>query len=202
MSGYLEIIIGPMFSGKSTEIIRKIRLLRLIDNKILVIKPLIDNRYLTDKITSHNYESVDCIVVNNLSEIDENIIKNLDAIVIDEGQFFNDLFCIVKKWLNTYNIKIIIAGLDGDFQQNPIGEILKLIPLSNKCIKLNSLCNICKDGTKAPFSFRLDESKSSILVGGSDKYIPLCRKHYGLFNTVGNQYNLIEIQKNVQMNNF
>ena len=184
MSGYLEMIIGPMFSGKSTEIIRKIRLLRSIDNKILVIKPLIDNRYICDKITTHNYESVDCIIINNLSEISEDQIKNLNTIVIDEGQFFNDLFNIIKKWLNTYNIHIIIAGLDGDFQQKPIGDILKLIPLSDKCIKLNSLCNICKDGTKAPFSFRLDESKKSILVGGSDKYIPLCRTHYNKLSKV------------------
>lgn len=178
MSGNLEIIIGPMFSGKSTEIIRKIRLLQKIDKKILVVKPLIDNRYISDKIISHNYESVDCILVNNLFEINDNIISEHDTVVIDEGQFFQDLVITISKWLNTFNINIIVAGLDGDFQCKPIGQILNLIPLSNKCIKLNSLCNICKDGTEAPFSFRLDQSKETILVGGSDKYMPLCRKHY------------------------
>jgi len=178
MNGNLDIIIGPMFSGKSTEIIRRIRLLQKIDKKVLVVKPLIDNRYTTDKITSHNYESVDCIVVNNLNDIDNSIIVAHDTVVIDEGQFFNDLVETVDFWLKSFKINIIVAGLDGDFQQKPIGRILELIPLSNKCVKLNSLCNICKDGTPAPFSFRLVQSKEAILVGGSDKYMPLCRTHY------------------------
>jgi len=178
MCGNLEIIIGPMFSGKSTEIIRKIRLLQKIDKKILVVKPAIDNRYTTDKITSHNYESVDCTVVNCLNEIEQELIKAHDTVVIDEGQFFSDLVETVDFWLKNYPIDIIVAGLDGDFQQKPIGNILNLIPLSNKCIKLNSLCNACKDGTEAPFSFRLVQSKEAVLVGGSDKYMPLCRTHY------------------------
>ncbi len=182
MSGNLEIIIGPMFSGKSTEIIRRIRLLQKIDKKILIIKPSIDNRYTSDKITSHNYESVDCVVVNNLSDINDFMIKEHDTVVIDEGQFFDDLVETVDNWLNTYKINIIVAGLDGDFQQKPIGKILNLIPLSNKCVKLNSLCNICKDGTKAPFSFRIVQSKEAVLVGGSDSYIPLCRTHYNLLS--------------------
>ncbi len=186
MSGNLEIIIGPMFSGKSTEIIRRIRLLQKIDKKIIVVKPIIDNRYTSDKITSHNYESVDCVVINNLADIDQSIIKTHDTIVIDEGQFFEDLVDTVEFWLKSFNINIIVAGLDGDFQQKPIGKILNLIPLSNKCIKLNSLCNMCKDGTEAPFSFRLVQSKEAVLVGGSDKYMPLCRTHYNQLS----QYNL------------
>ena len=186
MSGNLEIIIGPMFSGKSTEIIRRIRLLQKIDKKIIVVKPIIDNRYTSDKITSHNYESVDCVVINNLADIDQSIIKTHDTIVIDEGQFFDDLVDTVEFWLKSFNINIIVAGLDGDFQQKPIGKILNLIPLSNKCIKLNSLCNMCKDGTEAPFSFRLVQSKEAVLVGGSDKYMPLCRTHYNQLS----QYNL------------
>jgi thymidine kinase len=182
MCGNLEIIIGPMFSGKSTEIIRRIRLLQKIDKKILIVKPSIDNRYTSDKITSHNFESVDCIVVNNLCDINNSIIKEHDTVVIDEGQFFDDLVETVDTWLKLYNINIIVAGLDGDFQQKPIGKILNLIPLSNKCVKLNSLCNICKDGTEAPFSFRIVQSNEAVLVGGSDSYMPLCRTHYNLLS--------------------
>lgn len=196
MSGNLEIIIGPMFSGKSTEIIRRIRLLQKIGKEILVVKPFIDNRYESDKITSHDYESVDCIVVNNLSDINQTVIQAHDTIVIDEGQFFDDLHKTVDYWLKSFNINIIVAGLDGDFQQNPIGKILNLIPLSNKCVKLNSLCNICKDGTEAPFSFRFVQSTEAVLVGGSDKYMPLCRTHYNQLS----QSNLI--QRNEQMNMF
>jgi len=184
MNGNLEMFIGPMFSGKTTEVIRRIRLLQKIDKKIIVVKPLIDNRYISDKITSHNYESVDCIVINNLADIDQSVIKTHDTIVIDEGQFFDDLVETVKFWLKSFNINIIVAGLDGDFQQNPIGKILNLIPLSNKCIKLNSLCTMCKDGTEAPFSFRLCQSKEAVLVGGSDMYMPLCRAHYNQHSQV------------------
>ena len=186
MSGYLELIIGPMFSGKSTEIIRRIRILQKIKQKILVIKPNIDNRYNNNKVTSHDFESADCISVSLLSEINENIIKQHDTIIIDEGQFFNDLVEVIDNCLKLYKKNIIVAGLDGDYQQKPIGQILNLIPLSNKCIKLNSLCNICNNGTKAPFSFRTDQSQNTILIGGSDKYIPVCRKHYNelLFHIV------------------
>jgi thymidine kinase len=192
MCGHLELIIGPMFSGKSTEIIRKIRLLKKIDKKILVIKPLIDNRYDADKITSHNYESVDCIVVSNLFDIDDSLIQSHDTIVIDEGQFFSDLVTTVDSWINNYKVNIIVAGLDGDFQRKPIGQILNLIPQANSCIKLNSLCNICKDGTEAPFSYRIDCSKESVLVGGADKYMPLCRNHYNQLS------NYSQLEKNVQ----
>ena len=84
----LEIVIGPMFSGKSTEIIRKIRILQKIKQKILVIKPNIDNRYDNNKVTSHDFESADCISVSQLSDVSENIIKQHDTIIIDEGQIF------------------------------------------------------------------------------------------------------------------
>jgi thymidine kinase len=171
----LELIIGPMFSGKSTELIRKIRLLQKIDKKVIVVKPIIDNRYIANKITTHNFDSVECMVLTKLSDIDN--INIYDTIVIDEGQFFTDLKETVITWLDKYNINIIVGGLDGDFQRNPIGQILDLIPHSDQCIKLTSLCNICKDGTIAPFSRRIVQSNNTILVGGSESYIPVCRKH-------------------------
>lgn len=175
---YLEIIIGPMFSGKSTEIIKRIKLLQTINKKVLVVKPVIDNRYELNKITTHNQESVDCIVLNNLNDINFTTIESFDSLVIDEAQFFPDLFQVIEYLLDNFNINIIVAGLDGDFQRKPIGQILTLIPLADKCIKLNSYCSLCKDRTEAPFSFRLDQSKEIFLVGGADKYIPVCRKHY------------------------
>ncbi len=178
MSGKLELIIGPMFSGKSTELIRRIRLLQKIDKKVLVTKPLIDTRYEQDKITSHNYESVECKVLSRLDEIFDDDILNYDTIIVDEGQFFPDLVNTISRWVNNYSVNIIVGGLDGDFQRKPIGQILDLIPMADKCIKLNSLCNICKDGTEAPFSFRLVKSNDKVLVGGSESYIPVCRKHF------------------------
>jgi thymidine kinase len=182
MSGNLELVIGPMFSGKSTEIIKRVRLLKIINKKFLILKPKIDNRYIEGKITSHNFESVDCKIINNLNEISDSEINKLDTLIIDEGQFFTDLFENVSKWLNNYSINIIVAGLDGDFQQKPIGQILNLIPLANKCIKFNSVCNICKDGTEGPFTYRHIKSNETILIGGLDTYIPVCRKHYNILS--------------------
>lgn len=184
MSYKLELIIGPMFSGKSTELIRRIRLLQKIDKKVLVTKPSIDSRYNVDKITSHNYESVECKVLVRLDEISDDEIKNYDTIVIDEGQFFPDLLPTVSRWIDNYPINIIVGGLDGDFQRQPIGSILDLIPLADNCQKFNSLCNICKDGTVAPFTYRLTKTNDKVLVGGSESYIPVCRKHYIQLNNV------------------
>ena len=178
MCGKLELIIGPMFSGKSTELIRQIRLLQTIDKKVLVIKPVIDQRYIHDKITSHNYESVDCKVLSKLNEINDDIIKQYDTIIVDEGQFFSDLVETITRWVDNYFVNIIVGGIDGDFQRKPIGQILDLIPMADKCMKLSSLCNICRDGTEAPFSYRLIKSNDKVLVGGSESYIPVCRRHF------------------------
>jgi len=182
MCGNLELVIGPMFAGKSTEIIKRVRLLKIINKKYLIVKPKIDNRYIDEKITSHNLETIDCRIINNLNEIKDSEINEIDTLIIDEGQFFCDLFENVIRWIDNFLINIIVAGLDGDFQRKPFGQILNLIPLSNKCIKLNSVCNICKDGTEAPFSHRHIKSDETILIGGSESYIPVCRKHYNDFN--------------------
>ena len=104
-------------------------------------------------------------VLSRLDEICDNDILNYDTIIVDEGQFFPDLVNTISRWVNNYSVNIIVGGLDGDFQRKPIGQILDLIPMADKCIKLNSLCNICKDGTEAPFSFRLVKSRVKVQIG-------------------------------------
>jgi thymidine kinase len=172
----LDVFLGPMFSGKSTELIRIIRLYRIINKKILIIKPIIDNRYNSDSITNHNNESEKSISVNNLSEIQN--IQDYDLIIIDEGQFFNDLKENIKKWIDNYNIKIIVAGLDGDYNRNPFYNILEILPLADNFVKYKSLCNICNDGTEAIYTFRKSNSNEQILIGSNEYYIPVCREHY------------------------
>ncbi len=177
MCGKLDLYIGPMFSGKSTELIRQIRLFQK-KHKVLVIKPLIDSRYNSDKITSHNYGSVECKVLNRLDEISDQDVNDYNTIVVDEGQFFEDLFQTVTRWVDNFPINIIVGGLNGDYQRNPIGQILELIPYSDHCYKLNSICNMCEDLVEAPFTLRLVNSSDKVLVGGSESYIPVCRKHF------------------------
>ena len=176
-----------MFSGKSTELIRRIRLLNTINKKVLVIKPIIDIRYTTDnKITSHNFETYNCISISNLAELSLEYVKSYDTIVIDEGQFIPDLKKCVICWLKNTKLNIIIGSLDGDYNRNPIGEVLELIPYANKCYKYSSLCNICNNGTKAPFTKRLVESTDQILVGSKESYIPVCSYHYDFDTYIGN----------------
>lgn len=174
----LELIIGPMFSGKSTELIRKIRLAKTINKKVLVIKPKLDNRYDNNKLVSHSFESEICETVDNLESIDE-IIIHYDLIVIDEGQFFSDLKKYVLQWIDIDGKDIIIGGLDGDFERKPIGQILELIPYSDKCIKINSLCKMCNNGTDGIFTHRISKKLTDqVAVGGSESYMPLCRFHF------------------------
>ena len=178
-SGTLKLIIGPMFSGKSTELIRHIRMLKVIDAKYIVIKPKIDIRYKSDKIVTHNKDYENCIIVDDLNEIDDMLIINYSYLVIDEGQFIKNLKNKVLYWVEKFNINVIIGGLDGDFQRNPIGEIIDLIPYADTYNKMYALCKICNDGTTALFSHRiLNTNKEQILIGTNNSYIPVCRTHY------------------------
>ena len=183
MNPSLELVIGPMFSGKSTEIIRRIRLARIINKKVLVIKPKIDNRYDDPKntkvsITSHAYEKEECIVLELLEEI-ETSIHSYNVIIVDEGQFFPDLYEFVMEAVEVLGKDVIVVGLDGDSERRPFGKILDLLPLADKVTKLTSLCKRCGDGTAAIFSACVKGQKDGqICVGGADMYEPMCRKHY------------------------
>jgi thymidine kinase len=179
---HLDIIIGPMFAGKSCELIRRIRLLRVLKKEYLVVKPKIDNRYdnLCDSnmIVSHNFDKEHCIVLNNLEMIFMTNLINIDTIFIDEGQFFDDLVDVVKKLVEVNGKNVVVTGLDGDSNRNKFGHILDLIPFCNTCIKINASCIMCLDGTHAPFSYRMTSNKNQILIGAGDSYMSLCRKHY------------------------
>ncbi len=182
----LDIIIGPMFAGKSCELIRRIRLLKVLKKEYIVIKPKIDNRYdnLYDSnmIVSHNFDKEHCIVLEKLDRIFDNDLVKIDTIFIDEGQFFDDLVNIVKILVEHHNINVVITGLDGDSNRNKFGHILDLIPFCNTCTKINAACIMCLDGTPAPFSFRKVHNNvhynEQILIGAGDSYMSLCRKHY------------------------
>ncbi len=179
----LDIIIGPMFAGKSCELIRRIRLLKVLKKEYIVIKPKIDNRYdnLYDSnmIVSHNFDKEHCIVLEKLDYIFNTDLVNIDTIFIDEGQFFDDLVNVVKILVEQHNINVVITGLDGDSNRNKFGHILDLIPFCNTCTKINASCIICLDGTHAPFSYRKkNHNQEQILIGSGDTYMSLCRKHY------------------------
>ena len=173
----LELIIGPMFAGKSGELIRRIRILKVLNRKYIVISPLIDNRHDNNMIVSHNLEKESCIKLNNLNDIYLHDLNNVDTIFIDEGQFFTDLL-IVKKLVEINNINVIICGLVGDYNRNKFGQIAELIPLCDNIITLKAICSLCMNGTPGIFSHRKLFSDEQVLIGETDKYMSLCRKHY------------------------
>jgi len=182
-SGRIELIIGCMWSGKSSEMLRQAKRYKSIGKNILVINHNSDTRYGENVVSTHDQNQLNCLSLTNLGHIRNTIeYKNCEIILIDEGQFFNDLyeFCVLASDID--NKTIIISGLDGDSNRKPFGDILKLIPLSEKITKLNALCQYCKDGTIASFTLRKTNNQETTLVGNENIYSAVCRKHYNELN--------------------
>ena len=183
-SSYLELIVGPMFSGKTSKLLEIYKQCKFCNISVVIINYDLDKRYHDTLLSSHDKIMAPCIQANKLSEIWKSEINtdeyeqilNSDVILINEGQFFDDLYDVVVDILK-YNKKIYIGGLDGDFERKKFGKMLDLIPLCDKITKLVSLCSICKDGTPGIFSMRLTKEKEQTIIG-SDNYIPVCRKCY------------------------
>ena len=171
----LKLILGCMYSGKTTEILRIVNSLKHINETPLIIKPIIDDRYSKDKISTHNKQEYDCLSVNNLYEV-KNITNNY--IIIEEAQFFKDLLLFVIDHVEIKRKNVIVVGLDGDSNRENFGDIHKLIPLCDDIVKLKAYCSICRNGVRAIFSKRISEKKDKILVGSDGDYIAVCRKCY------------------------
>jgi thymidine kinase len=176
--GYLEIILGPMFAGKTTKLIEKYRECIFLSKKVCVINYEEDKRYDNEKLSSHDLIKIDSVNLKQLSDIFDNN-ENLDAEVflINEGQFFKDLDKVVIHLVENMKKSVYIYGLDGDYKRERFGKMLDLIPLSNKVEKLTALCNICRDGTKAYFTKRITKDTSQKLIG-TDNHIAVCRNCY------------------------
>lgn len=193
-AGYLELILGPMFSGKTSRIVEIYKQCNFCNISVAVINHTIDNRYDDVLLSTHDKVKIPCIKTERLTDvwaesIDlEDDLSNIhrveekfkvatsDVILINEGQFFEDLYEIVVEMLKQ-NKKVYICGLDGDFERKRFGQILDLIPLCDKVTKLTSLCSLCKNGTPGIFSMRLTPETNQTVVG-SENYIPVCRKCY------------------------
>lgn len=178
--GRLEIILGPMFSGKSAELIRIINRYECIGKNILTITHAIDNRYGEGVISSHNKIQKKSICLEKLNSIlDSKEYIDSEIIIIEEGQFFGDLKCFVIRATDIDNKHVIVAGLSGDFRREPFGQILEIIPLAEQFTKLSAFCKLCNDGTPGDFSKRIEQdSKEQTLVGNDNYYVAVCRKHY------------------------
>ncbi len=180
----LQLFIGPMYAGKSSELIRQIQRYEILNKNVLVINHTINNRYGSNTITTHTKMSYDdCIIVSKLSEIYENNdfkqrFNNAHVIVIEELQFFSDAYDNIVNWCDNHGKHVIAGGLDGDFRRAPFGDVLRLIPHAEKVVKLSALCKRCCDGTPANFTMRITKDESQTVVGSADVYEAVCRKHF------------------------
>ena len=184
--GFIEVICGCMFAGKTEELIRRINVLSYAKKKIIVFKPKIDNRYSNEDIVSHSGESVPCIVVENEKEILKNIKEDTEVVAIDEVQFFNEEIIDIVEYLADQGIRVMVAGLDTDFRGEPFGVMPELITRAEFVTKLTAICAKC--GSPATRTQRIVNGKPAnyeeeiVLVGQKDHYEPRCRHCHEVLN--------------------
>lgn len=180
-NGFIEVVCGPMFAGKTEELIRRIKRLEYAKQNVLVFKPTIDNRYAKEEIVSHNLSKKPSIIIDKSVEVMTYIHDDTDAVVIDEVQFFDhDIVAIAEK-LADQGIRVIVGGLDRDFRGEPFGPMPELLARAEFVTKLTAIC--VKSGLPATRTQRIINGKPAnysdptILVGADESYEPRSR-HY------------------------
>ncbi|KGX86462.1 thymidine kinase [Pontibacillus litoralis] len=185
-NGWIEVICGSMFSGKSEELIRRVRRATYGNLSIRVFKPAIDNRYAEEAIVSHNGSSVVAQPLDQSEAILNQVDESIDIVAIDEVQFFDDKIVEVAQTLADRGHRVLVAGLDQDFRGEPFGCLPTFLALAESVTKLSAICPIC--GAPASRTQRLIDGRPAsyddpiILVGASESYEPRCRHHHEVPN--------------------
>lgn len=170
--GIIEAITGSMFSGKTEELIRRLKRAKFAKQKIEIFKPTVDNRYSDTEVVSHDDSAIRSTVVDNSSNI-MLLAGNIDVIGIDEAQFFDKGLVDVIQQLANQGIRVIVAGLDMDFKGMPFGPMPDILAISDYVTKVHAICVRC--GSIAQFSHRISAREQKVMLGGMDSYEPLCR---------------------------
>tara|TARA_Y100001978_G_C23699673_1_gene439984 strand:- start:1257 stop:1832 length:576 start_codon:yes stop_codon:yes gene_type:complete len=171
-NGWIEVICGSMFSGKTEELIRRLRRAEFANQELVLFKPKIDNRYSKKNVVSHSGNAFEAVLVEQSSEILRNI-NGHKVVAIDEAQFFDNEIISVCETLSGQGVRVILAGLDMDYTGKPFGPMPDLLSVAEYVTKVHAICVSC--GNLAQFSHRTVEEKSQVLVGAVEKYQPLCR---------------------------
>ena len=172
--GAIELVLGPMFAGKSTELARRMRRHTAAQRRCLVLKYAKDARYSQECMTTHDQTKLAAVPVSRLAEVDA-LVRNFDVVGIDEGQFYEDLIEYCEAWANSGKM-VIVAALDGTFQRKAFNRVLELVPLAEDVRKLKAVCCIChKD---AAFTMRIGDETELEVIGGAEKYLATCRACY------------------------
>jgi thymidine kinase len=170
--GWIEVICGSMFSGKTEELIRRLKRVKIANLKVEIFKPAIDKRYDEVKIVSHDTNAIPSTPVDNSQKI-LLMANDVDVVGIDEAQFFDEGVTAVCEQLAMKGIRVIVAGLDMDYQGNPFGQMPNLLAKADYITKLHAICQVC--GNIANISYRKVNEGGQVLLGEKDVYEPRCR---------------------------
>jgi len=183
-SGWLEVITGPMYCGKSEELIRRLRRVKIAKQKVKVFKPVLDNRYSKKDVVSHSGNSIEAVPVDHPEEILERIDDSVNVVGIDEAQFFHKDLIEICEDLADRGIRVILAGLDKDFRNQPFGPMPELMARAEYVDKLHAICIQC--GEPASRTQRLIDGEPAavddpvILVGAAEVYEARCRSCHAI----------------------
>ena len=174
-TGWIEVICGSMFSGKTEELIRRLKRVKIANLKVEIFKPAIDVRYDELKVVSHDANSILSTPIEN-PQVILLMATDVDVVGIDEAQFFGDEIVNVCQTLATRGVRVIVAGLDMDYKGNPFGAMPNLLAIADYITKLHAICVQC--GNIASISYRKTSQDGQVLLGEKDTYEPRCRKCY------------------------
>ena len=170
--GWIEVICGSMFSGKTEELIRRLKRVEIANLKAEIFKPSIDTRFDEKKIVSHDENKIQSTPIDNSQTI-LLLAQNVDVVGIDEAQFFDDQITVVCEKLALKGMRVIVAGLDMDYQGRPFGQMPNLLAIADYITKLHAICVVC--GNIANVSYRKVKTGGQVLLGEKDIYEPRCR---------------------------
>ena len=173
--GWIEVICGSMFSGKTEELIRRLKRVEFANQKAIIFKPVTDMRYSKNKVVSHDSNEIESIPVKSSTEIIK-LAKGIDVIAIDEAQFFDNQIVKVCNELANNGKRVIIAGLDMDFEGNPFGPMPNLMAVAEFVTKVHAICT--ETGNLANYSHRISKNKELVLLGERNEYQPLSRSAF------------------------
>lgn len=171
-SGWIEVICGSMFSGKTEELIRRLKRARIAKQSVEIFKPVIDNRFSDDEVVSHDEKAIRSVPVSSSANI-LHLVNTMDVVGIDEAQFFDDGLVEVCNTLANRGIRVIVAGLDIDYLGRPFGPVPGLLATAEYITKVHAICLRC--GNLANHSHRITDGSRLVLLGETDHYEPLCR---------------------------
>lgn len=177
--GSIEVICGSMFSGKTEELLRRLRRAKIAKQKIQIFKPTIDIRYSEADVISHDKNSISSTIVQHANNIFE-FVSDAQVVAIDEAQFFDMELVSVCQKLADQGIRVIVAGLDMDYKRNPFGPVPHLCAIADDVKKMHAICIEC--GRLANYSFRMSNNDKQIMLGELGEYKPLCRSCYNQSN--------------------